>query len=685
MPIYIDFETYNDVPINVGTYRYTASCEAMLAAYALDDGPVGVWDLTAGAPMPGDLEYALRDTDEPIVAHNAQFDRLVLRHALDVPVALERWRCTMARALAHSLPGGLDALSEILGLPQDQKKLKDGRRLVQLFCKPRPASSKIRRATRQTHPAEWAQFVEYARVDVVAMRELDRRLPVWNYRGEELALWHLDQRVNDRGVAIDLEFARAAIRAVEREQKRLAGEVRERTGGVVGSATQRDQLLAHVLEAYGVELPDLQAATLERRTADPDLPIELRELLGLRLEASTTSTSKYGALVRATSDDGRLRGTLQFCGAARTGRWAGRVFQPQNLPRPAHEYAEVEDFIRAAKADVVDLVEGDVMALAASSIRSTIVAPPGRKLVVCDLANIEGRMAAWLAGERWKLDAFRAYDAGTGPDLYKLAYARAFRIRPEEVSKSERQIGKVMELMLQYEGGVGAFLTGAATYRIDLDAMAETALPAVPADVREESEQFLAWYRKEKRPTFGLSERAFITCDALKRLWRRQHPGIVALWPELREACIAAVVSPGVRQPCGRFVVQVDGAWMRIRLPSGRVLCYPSPRADDGAVSYMGVHQYTRKWQRLKTYGGKLLENVTQAASRDVLAEGMREAETAGYQVVLTVHDEIVAEAPDTPAYTARDLAERMSIAPPWADGLPLAAAGFETYRYRKD
>lgn len=692
--IWLDSETFSETPIKHGTYRYAATCEALILTYAFaEDDPVRLWDITRGQPMPGDLEYALFDTDEEITAHNAMFDRTVLGLATNLRryqakrLVIERWRCTMAQALAHSLPGSLDKLCEILNVPYDQRKLKTGRALMRLFTQPRPKNSKLRRATRFTHPVEWSQFCEYATHDISAMRVVARKLPAWNYRERELALWHLDQRINDRGMYVDLDFARAAIRAVERTQKRLAAKTQEQTDGAVASTTQRDQLLAYILQEYGVELPDMQASTIERRMRDNDLPVELKDLLATRLESATTSTSKYSALVRGADPDGRLRGTLQFAGAGRTARWAGRVFQPHNLPRPTHDQEAINEFIDACKGDFEDLLEGDVMKLAASAIRGCIIAPDNKKLVVADLSNIEGRKAAWLAGEDWKLQAFRDFDAGKGEDLYKVSYGRAFRIDPREVTKLQRQVGKVMELMLQYEGGVGAFVTGAATYGVNLDELAEVAWPTLPPDLVEEARGFLAWTRKNKRPTFGLSDKVFITCDVLKRLWRIRHPAITSYWPELKDAVIAAIAHPGNTVPCRRVKIRCEGAWLRIGLPSGRALCYPSPRFhEDGSISYLGVNQYTRAWCRIKTYGGKLFENITQASSRDVLAYHMPEIEEQhGYEFVLTVHDEDVTETPDTPQFNAEHLAELMTTELEWHAGLPLAAAGFETYRYRKE
>lgn len=740
-----DLETFNERPLKWGTYQYAESCEGLLFAHAADEGGVGVWDITLGDLMPDKLTHDVETADE-FVFQNSMFDRSVIRlsrtfrplmsaNAWRQINELERWRDTMVQALAHSLPGGLEKLGDVLKIDQDKRKLKVGKELIQLFCKPRPKNMKLRRATRETHPVEWQQFVEYADSDILAMREIRRKCPKWNYRGTELDLWHLDQHINDRGVCVDLDLANAAIAAVKIEQARLKEAGQEATAGWLESLTKRDKLLEYILMEHGVDLPNLQKDTLERRIDDPDLPIELRDLLALRLMATTTSTSKYNAVVRGVSSDGRLRGLLQFAGAGRTGRWSGRLFQPQNLPRvileaiadhfnlfdergrpdpkqvkERHVEQYLEEGIAALKGGYADVVFADIMRLCANVIRGLIVAPPGKKLVVGDLANIEGRTAAWLAGESWKLQAFRDYDTvlgydekgeaiRKGPDLYKVAYAKAFNIPVAAVTKPMRQIGKVMELMLQYEGGVGAFLTGAATYGIDLDAMAEAALPNIPTDVLEEAAGFYDWTVKQRRSTFGLARDTFIACDALKRLWRRAHPAISNTWPALKAAVIEAINRPGEWITQGRFwrngdnvvvplrtPVRRDGAWLKIQLPSGRFLCYPSPQVDDkGQISYMGVNQYSRQWGRIKTYGGKLLENITQAAARDVLAYNMPLVEEHGYEIVLSVHDELITEAPDEDAYSAEHLCALMATNADWADGLPLASAGFESYRYKKD
>ncbi len=352
MLLYFDTETYCEEPITNGTHRYAERAEVIMWQWAVDEGPVEVRD--ADEPI-GDLVEMLEDPAYTIVCHNSAFDRTIMRHnGLGVPV--ERWHDTMVRALAHSLPGALAQLCEVLGVPTDQAKDREGKTWINLFCKPQPKGRRVRRATKATHPVEWQRFREYGKLDVIAMREVYKRLPTWNYRGAELALWHLDQRINDRGVAVDLDLAHAAIRASAEAQAAHAAEVQRRTDDAVQSASQRDKMLEFALEAYGVLLPDLQTSTVERRVDDPDLPLELRELLAIRLDAARTSVSKYRRVVGGVSRDGRLRGLLQFDGAARTGRWSGRLFQPQNLARPTLGAAVIERGIEELKAGAEGLL-----------------------------------------------------------------------------------------------------------------------------------------------------------------------------------------------------------------------------------------------------------------------------------------------------------------------------------------
>lgn len=354
--LFCDLETYSPTPIRCGTHRYAEEAEVLLFTWAIGEQPVQVWDCTTKTPMPEKLHSALEDTKTLTVWHNGgMFDTVVLRHAMGIKIPMQRIHDTLAQARAHGLPGSLSTLCEILKIPVGQTKQKTGRQLIQLFCKPSPKSSKIRRATRQTHKVEWQHFIAYACSDIEALREVYKRLPKWNYQGAELALWYLDQQINDRGFKVDVDLVQGATRAVDRAQKVLAGRTQDITEGEIRAATQRDALLKHILEAYGVSLPDMQKSTLERRIADPELPPAVKELLSIRLQASATSTSKYRTLLNSVSRDGRMRGTLQFCGASRTGRWAGRIFQPQNLSRETLTREEIDFGIECMKANCEEL------------------------------------------------------------------------------------------------------------------------------------------------------------------------------------------------------------------------------------------------------------------------------------------------------------------------------------------
>ena len=640
--LYLDLETFSSVPITHGTHAYAEKSEVLLVAYAFDEEAVQVMDLTAGGSL--DNVQMLIDSADTVMIHNSAFDRTVLRHH-NVYISVDKVHDTMVQAMAHSLPGSLGQLCDILKVPTDKAKDKAGKRLIHLFTKPLGKNRILDRATSATHPDEWAEFVEYARLDVEAMRSVYTALPVWNLTASERALWLLDQRINDRGVAVDRELATAALRAAQRAGRALAAEISDLTGGAVANTTQRGKTLDH-LRSIGLETEDLKKGTVKALLAGTDISPPVRAMLEVRLQAAATSPAKYRTLLQATSADGRLRGTLQFCGATRTGRWGGRLFQPQNLPRPTLNQKDIDFGVAAMKADIEDVLFANVMELCTSAVRGCLISSEDKKLVIADLSNIEGRMLAFLAGEEWKLKAFRDFDNGIGHDIYKLAYAKSFDIKPEDVTKDERQLGKVQELALGYQGGLGAFSTMAALYGVNLSEA---------------------------------------TISALVAAWRKAHPKTKNLWYNCESAAREAVRNPGKNHRVGKLVFRADDGWLRMMLPSERYLCYPNAEVIDGKLTYEGVNQYTRKWERLETYGGKLVENATQAASRDVLAFGMKAAEREGYEVVLHVHDELICETPDIEEYSVDKLAQMMSSGPQWAVGLPLAAAGFETLRYRKD
>ena len=520
--LWLDTETYSETPISAGTHQYVDAgkgAEIMLFAYAFDEEPVRVVDLAQGEELPSRVLEAFSDPSVILTAHNAAFDRTVIRRFWPDAGDPDRWQDTMILAYSCSLPGSLANLCEVLGLPVDKAKDKDGKRLVQLFCKPLPAGRKLTRATAGTHPEDWEHFVEYCRLDVEAMREVWKRLPKWNDTPALWDEWYLDQKINDLGMTIDVELVRAAVAASCEAKERSDKAVYKLTCGEVQSVGQRDALLRHILISYGVALPDFRTTTLEKRLDDPNLPEPVKELIAERLENSRTSVQKYVKLSEAVSADGRLRGCLQFMGATRTGRWTGRIFQPQNLPRGKMKPAEVEEAIKAIKSQCADLVYENIPQVLSNCIRGVIIAPPGHKLVVADLSNIEGRVLAWLAGEEWKLEAFRLYDAGRGPDLYKATYGRTFGVKPEDVTKQQRQIGKVLELAMGYQGGVSAFCTFARAYRVDLDELAGHTRAAIDPGCWTEAADFAGWLKANRgeEALLGLKPDTFIACEAIKR------------------------------------------------------------------------------------------------------------------------------------------------------------------------
>lgn len=671
--LFFDTETFSPVPIKHGMYRYMEEVELMLAAWALDDEPVQLWDRTITPLMPSVLLNALADAacgNVEIVAHQAGFDRGVLRYDLDMDIPIERWWDTAAQARAHSLPGYLAELCAMTKAPPNlQKMASEGKELIQLFCMPRPKNSKLRRATRKTHPEEWRRFGVYCKVDVEAMRWCFKRLPRWNYQGRERRLWALDQRINDRGFCVDVQLATAAVDTVTKAKAKLAKRTVELTAGEVERATQRDKLLKFLLEAHDVDLPDMKASTLQRRIEDENLPGMAKELLQIRLEAANTGASKYATMLRSVSADGRLRGSLLWNGARRTGRWSGKIFQPHNLARVPpwvkKIYDEAADAVRLGIAPL--LYDPDkIVSLISKLPRALLIAPPGKKLCVADLASIEARIIAWLAGEKWKLKVFEAYDAGTGPDPYAVGYSKSFGVSVERVLEDHeeggnmRQIGKVQDLALSYQGAVGAFVSMAALYGLSEDYLYEEIL--VPDNPKKKEMRVLQIVKAYRKTNYNIRD------------W----------WYELDKTVRKAITNPKTTYKCRRVHIYREGAWLRIRLPSGRYLCYPQPGIDDDGIYYSGHDHYTHQWGRIHTYGGKLAENITQATARDVMAHNMETIEECGYSIVLTVHDEVITEVPDNYDYSGNALAALLAKRPPWAEGLPLAAGGYETKRYRK-
>ena len=696
--LWLDLETYSPVPIKQGVYKYAEQAEVLLFAYALGDEPADVWDVASGEEMPAALSAALEDENTYLCAHKTSFDRTILTMTDTVPYTTDlgahRWVCTMTQAYCHNLPGALGQLGELFGLPDDEAKDREGKRLIQIFCKPAADGS---RRTALTHPAEWARFKLYAARDITTMRTLHKLMPKWNYPGVrfregELSadhkLYQMDTYINDRGYALDLELAETAMATAARVKAASKETMMEQTNNELDKAAGGAKLLDYILRAYDVKLPNLQADTVQRRIDDDTLPMELRELLATRLQGSKNTGAKYKAARLACSSDGRLRGTIQFRGASLTGRYSGRIFQPQNLMRPTMEQDAIDTAIEDVKSGMADLVYGDMPTVLGNCVRGLIIAPPGSKLLVSDLSAIEGRVLAWLAGDERIVQFYRDFDAGRiGYDSYLLAYAQAFGKDPATMTKKthskERQIGKPIELSLGYGGGVAAFLTFAQTYHLDISDIQKAVYATAATGAISDCESKYVW-AKEHGFDAGLSREQYAACEYIKRKWREARQPTTQFWDELQNAWAQVCQTEGEVVTVGKVKFRRDGQWLRIRLPSGRFLCFLQPKYTTSGASFMGHDSSARVWRRCGTHGGKLAGWITQATANDLLNEGSLQAESEGMPVVLSVHDELVCEVLESSDRTVEDLERCMTTQRSWTAGLPLVADGFETTRYRK-
>lgn len=743
--LFLDFETFSEADLKkVGSYAYAEhpTTEVLICTYAFDDEPVRVWDCTDGSDMPGDLHRALRRLVKPdsrikMVWHNGGlFDRLIMKHCWGFDIPVSNTIDTMIWAFRHALPGSLDALCEVLGVSADNAKDKRGKALIQRFSKPTPKNYKIRRYTAETHPDEWALFIKYAVSDITAMREVFHKLPRWGNSEFEDRVLELDQLINDRGFKVDVALAEAAIEAVEKHKAQLQEEAQRIYGG---SLTGNDFLpiLRELAPAHRIH--NAQKSTLNDLLADDDLPDDARAIIEMRLGAASTASTKYNPLLLGRSSDDRRRGCIQYGGAKRTLRFAGKGFQPQNLARgyyhddPKNEKKKVrydwmseKDWWRVTHPlsyGIDLLLKGrahrrfDVAKLTASTVRSCIIPEAGHKFVVADYSNVEGRGLAWLAGEDDLIEVFV-----NGVDVYKKLASTVFNVAYEAVTKDQRQIAKAMVLGLGYAGGVGAFVTFAKNLGLDLNDMTHTLDGTFPDHIWAATARGYEWARiqeakrpprpgeKDDRPSYILDKKVWRTCDALKRMYREANPAIVQFWRDIEDAAMAAIRNPGKEFTAGPRGVKfsrnvetdnngnkVAGWWLRMTLPSGRVMSYPgvglsvSKETDeDGKVStnvrikYQGENQLTRQWGFQYTYSGKLVENCTQALCRDLLANALLNVEANGYPIVLHVHDEIICETPDLPEYNVAELERLMCELPEWAEGFPLVAEGQELKRYAK-
>lgn len=708
--LWLDKETFSELDLTeVGGYKYAAheSTEILLFAYALDDDRPDVWDVAADPFRPPQkLIDALEDPEVICIAHNANFDRTILGfNNIDLPCPpLERWRCTMAQALSHALPPSLTELCSVLNVPDEMVKQKDGRRLISLFTMPQAANRKIRRATAETHPDDWNKFIIYAAMDIVAMRECSKRMPTWNWNRSAIAEWHCDQRMNDRGFQVDTVLTKAGVVAAVEEKKRIATEFAEIVGNGI-RPSQRAQFLAYLNERFSLHLDNTRRDTFEQEMRDVGMDPTARRLMELSIASNKTSTAKYAALDTAVADDGRFRGGLQFAGASRTRRWAGRLFQGQNLPARGLPAAWlVETYIQTLKDGTHDVMFGDeLMRYAAAALRGCVIVPPRKKQVVADLANIEGRMLSWLADEQWKLTAFREYDAGTGPDLYNITATSIIGGDPWKVGKKDRNVfGKVPDLACGYRGGVAGFQTFAHAYGVRMADHWVSIQKMIAAEHVERAVWGLKKWGRPQLESLEISETEWLASETCKLAWRGRHPATVRLWEDIEQGCMRAIRNWGSVQTINSKLkvgcVDHEGhRWMCIRLPSNRFLTYfnPTLRQEkmgdrvNWTITYEGEAaeegKTNRMWIDIFTHGGKITGNCCQTLSRDILAQALPEAEEAGYVPVLTVHDEAVTECEDDDRFDVAGLVRILSREREWAAGLPLSAAGFEGYRYKKE
>lgn len=664
--LHIDFETFSACDLReagLDNYANDPTTDVWCMAYALNDAPINMAVREAFSYGPGTEVGFHVVNGGTVVAHNAAFE-LAIWNRIMVPLygwpelKPEQVQCTMAMAYAMSLPGALERAAPALGI--DERKDAAGGRVMLQMSRPREIKPNGT-IVWWDDPVKLQQLYDYCKQDVEVERALHKRL--LGLPGRERDLWLLDHRINSRGVAVDRPAVESAIAVVESEQHRLNLEMRRVTNNAVATCSAVGQL-GDWIRYRGVTMPGVAKADVLDALAGPDLPADVAHALRLRQEAAKTSTAKLSKMLSAASSDGRLRGMFAYHGAS-TGRWAARRVQLHNLPRPKLKQPEIEGVIAILgkpltpghKARLIEMLYGPPLDIISSCLRGFICAGPGNDLIAGDFANIEGRGIAWLAGEEWKLKAFRAQDAGTGPGIYELAYARAFSCPPSEVVGEKRQVGKVMELALGYQGGVGAFQTMAKAYNVI---------------VSDE------------------------TADDFKVRWREAHPKIVQFWYDLENAALEAVRNPrqifSVRQ--GRIFFRLNGSFLWCRLPSGRNICYPYPKLKEREtpwgemkeqVHYMTVDGTTNKWVETHAYGGKWAENITQAISRDILAHAMTELEKRHYDVVLHVHDEAVTEVPETAAASTETNVRRiMEMTPPWATGFPIKVEVWRGKRYRK-
>ncbi len=588
---FLDYESRGDEDLKArGLDIYWNTAQPTILTWAVDDDDVSCWDIFMEPEIPDDFERILADESINLIAASARFDRNATHRGLKRQTRMERWRCSQAAAYAHGLPGSIELQGLVLGLSEEERKLSDGKRLIELFCKQHDGAF----ASPFDHPVDWALFKKYAVQDTATLRRVWRRIPYHNYQGDNLADSPQNKKSNPGGCGSEFNCRPAGVLRWSLPNNNHDSTAMELTAGTVEALTQRDRLLRY-LAGQGLDIPNMRASTIREYLESSDIDPGIRTLLETRLEASKSSGSKYKKGLQQVGRRNRMRHTIQYSGAGRTGRFSGKGYQPHNMARPvmlvrkaSGKYelepvkakyidAVVIPAIRSGAALDLPEVYGGPNEACALALRHCIVAAPGNTYLCGDWSNIEGRILAWIANELWKLQAFRDKDAGTGADLYKLLYSRFFGKLLDTINDTERQAGKVVDLSMGFHGGVGAFVTMAAGYGIDLTLLPALVLPNADEKLLKKAEK--AWRRAFLTgEDYDLDPPVYKACDVLKQLYRASSPAIDQIAYDLDEAIKGALRSPGTAFNIARCTIWKGGTWLVIQLPSGRRLLYADPK-----------------------------------------------------------------------------------------------------------
>lgn len=659
----IDLETYSSVPIsNAGAYKYVQSpdFEILLFAYSVDGSEVEIVDLAQGEILPDWLYKAISSSEYIKHAYNAAFEWYCLSKFTGCTLPIAQWRDTMLHGLYCGYTAGLDATGKALGLPVEKQKLSTGKALIRYFCVPCAPTKTNGGRTRNLpkhDPEKWELFKTYCIGDVVTEMEVDRRLSAFPVPDEIERQWQIDITINARGVAVDMDLVQGALEIGASTKESLMSEAVEITHLQNPNSVQqlKTWLNINMAQSGGPLLSDLNKETVSAFLEDERVTGDVKRVLEIRQELGKTSTKKYDAIEAAVCSDKRVRGLLQFYGANRTGRWAGRLVQVQNLPRTYIEQLPIaRESVKQRKADTLKFLFGSVPDTLSQLIRTSFVASPGNQLVDADFSAIEARVISWLAGEQWRLEVFRTHGK-----IYEASASQMFGVPLERIKKGNpeyalRQKGKVAELALGYQGSTGALIS----------------MGALKMGIPEED-----------------------LPDIVSR-WRESNKRIVDLWYSI-EGAVVSVIKTGVPAAvrnvyfAREYDADEDLDFLTITLPSGRKLYYAKPGLGTNqwgkpSISYWGVNQTTKQWNPLETYGGKLVENIVQAIARDCLSIAIENLEKAGFPVVFHVHDEVVIECPPDKA-NLDEVVQIMTRPIPWAPDLPLNADGWIGDFFKKD